>query len=316
MLQQTQVATVIGYFDRFMHRFPDVRALASASEDQVLQYWTGLGYYARARNLYRAAQHIFSEHGGRCPTDYAAWEALPGIGRSTAGAIMALAFDRRHAILDGNVKRVMARFYAVEGWPGNSRISAVLWDFAERNTPSSRVRDYTQAIMDLGAGVCRRMRPACRECPLKVRCLAHVGSLTDRLPSPKPKCDRPVRTTRFVIVRNRWAGVRLARRPGSGVWGGLYGFPEIPSEANPVEWCRTAIGGRIRSHRELPTFDHAFTHFTLRISPVLIELEEIPGEVRDDDGELWYLAGGGREIGLPTPVRDLLAQIEQEGETE
>ncbi len=260
MLQQTQVTTAIAYFERFVRRFPDILNLAQASEDQVLGVWTGLGYYARARNLHRAARRVVDEHGGVCPADYTALAALPGIGRSTAAAILALAFDQPHAILDGNVKRVLARYHTVSGWPGSQPTNRVLWRFAEQHTPTSQVRKYTQGIMDLGTSVCRRARPACGECPLRPRCLAHAQSLTGCLPTPRPKRQRPMRGARFAVVRNPRAEIRLVKRPPHGVWGGLFGFPDIPPETEPLDWCRTAMGARVKEVRE-------FTRVRSRLHP-------------------------------------------------
>src|SRR5262245_18798399 len=227
MLQQTQASTVIPYFERFMARFPDVRTLADASVDEVLHLWTGLGYYARARNLHRAAQSIRDGHGGEFPRDFAAVMALPGVGRSTAGAILALATGARHAILDGNVKRVLARYYAVDGAPDDPATLARLWGLAGRDTPAADVAIYTQAIMDLGATLCTRARPLCDECPIAADCRARIEGRQAGLPAPKRK-KAPRRSRRAVmLVARHDSAVLLVQRPARGVWGGLWWLPEF-----------------------------------------------------------------------------------------
>ena len=221
MLQQTQVATVIPYYLAFMQRFPNVQSLASAPTDDVLSHWSGLGYYARARNLQKAAQAVVHEHDGEFPQDQQQLEALTGIGRSTAAAILAQAYDIRAAILDGNVKRVLARYHAVPGWPGQTAVQQQLWQFAEQHTPNERIRDYTQAIMDLGALVCTRSRPSCERCPLQTNCLAYARSETALYPGSKPKKAKPEKTTWMLILEDNDGRVLLQRRPPSGIWGGL-----------------------------------------------------------------------------------------------
>jgi A/G-specific adenine glycosylase len=235
MLQQTQVTTVIPYYERFLEAFPDADALAAAEVDAVLARWTGLGYYARARNLHRAARAIVDDHGGRFPADVDALAALPGIGRSTAGAIAAQAFGVRAPILDGNVKRVITRLAAVEGWPGRTAVARELWALAEDWTPAERVADYTQAVMDLGATVCTPRRPACDACPLADRCLARARGLQHRLPTPKPKREKPERRTRMLLIQDPDGAVLLERRPPQGIWGGLWCFPQQDLDADPVE---------------------------------------------------------------------------------
>jgi len=227
MLQQTQVATVERYFARFIARLPTVGALAAAELDEVLALWAGLGYYARARNLHRAAQAIVERHGGDVPGDFEALAALPGIGRSTAGAILALADGQRHPILDGNVKRVLARVHAVEGWPGEPAVARALWAYAEAHTPAERVADYTQAIMDLGATLCTRARPACTVCPLVGECRAAALGRQAALPAPRPQRARPRRGVAVVVAQDSARGVLLVRRPERGIWGGLYSVPEL-----------------------------------------------------------------------------------------
>ncbi|MDQ2694431.1 MAG: A/G-specific adenine glycosylase, partial [Pseudomonadota bacterium] len=242
MLQQTQVATVIPYYRRFLARFPDIAALADAPLDDVLHLWSGLGYYARARNLHRAAVILRDRHGGELPLDFAALRALPGIGRSTAGAILAQAAGRRHAILDGNVRRVLARYHAVAGWPGQAAVNDALWEYAEGHTPHDRLAAYTQAMMDLGALVCTRRRPACAACPLAGGCQAHAQGRETDYPETRPRRQLPVRATRMLLLCAATGEVLLERRPPSGVWGGLWSFPECPPAADVAGWCRETLG--------------------------------------------------------------------------
>ena len=241
MLQQTQVATVIPYYQTFMTRFPDVRRLAAAPLDEVLHLWSGLGYYARARNLHRAASLICSEHQGDVPSDLAALEALPGIGRSTAGAILALSAGQRHPILDGNVKRVLSRVYRVEGWYGHGEVARQLWELAERHTPKTQVAAYTQAIMDLGATLCTRGKPACARCPLQDQCAAYRDDCVGAYPASRPRRTLPVRESRVLLLCNAAGEVLLQRRPPVGIWGGLWSFPEVPADEDARQWCRTKL---------------------------------------------------------------------------
>jgi A/G-specific adenine glycosylase len=305
MLQQTQTAVVVRYFERFMQRFPDVAALADAPLDEVLHLWSGLGYYARARNLHRSACAIGARHGGKFPRDYAAVAALPGIGRSTAGAIMALAHGERRPILDGNVKRVLARFHAVSGWPGQTYIANTLWGLAERHTPQEHVAAYTQAMMDLGATVCTRRRPACGLCPLAADCQAHrLGRELD-FPAPRPKRAMPVRVTRMLIVRYD-RQVLLQRRPPVGVWGGLWSFPEIGGDDDPIDWCRREFGVPPIGSEHGAILRHTFSHFHLDIEPVWLELAEAPMRVADRGDWHWYDMAYPPRIGLAAPVAKLL----------
>ena len=244
MLQQTRVAAVIPYFERFTARFPDVDALAGAGLDEVLGLWSGLGYYARGRNLHAAARAVCANHGGRFPDTLEELVALPGIGRSTAGAILALAFGRRQPILDGNAKRVLARYHAVAGWPGESRVGARLWSLAERLTPCRRVGDYTQAIMDLGATLCTRTRPTCLLCPLADGCRAHALGDPVRFPAPRPKRAYPTREKLLVVMRDAGGRVLVERRPPSGIWGGLWSFPEASADLDLENAAATAAAVR------------------------------------------------------------------------
>jgi A/G-specific adenine glycosylase len=306
MLQQTQVGTVIPYFERFMVRFPNVAALAATPLDDVLGAWSGLGYYARARNLWRAARSVVAEHGGTVPADFDALHALPGIGRSTAGAILAQAHGARWPILDGNVKRVLARYHAVAGWPGLPRVADELWGYAEQHTPHERVADYTQAIMDLGATLCTRARPACTLCPLAADCAAARAGTQAAYPAPRPKRDRPQRRVTVLVVQDEQGRVLLERRPASGVWGGLYSLPELTSEQSAGEWCERSLGARVADERALDTIEHAFTHFDLDLEPRVARLAAQPAAVMDRPDWLWYKPGDALTVGVPAPVAVLL----------
>ena len=310
MLQQTQVATVVAYFERFMARFPDVRALADAPLDEVLHLWSGLGYYARARNLHRAAAAIRDEHGGRFPRAFGAVAALPGIGRSTAGAILALSLGERHPILDGNVKRVLARFHGVEGWPGQAAVERSLWSLAEAHTPHERVADYTQAVMDLGATVCRRGRPECGACPLAADCVARAAGSIERIPAPRPRRPRPLRRTRMLVLEDAAGSVLLEQRPAPGVWGGLWCPPEI-GETCPVEWARGVLGMPVEGIEVDPPFRHGFTHFELEITPVRARVaagEAQPAPRLMETGRwVWYNPRSPAKLGLAAAFAKLLA---------
>jgi A/G-specific adenine glycosylase len=317
MLQQTQVATVLPYYARFMARFPDIAALAAAPLDEVLHLWTGLGYYARARNLQRAAAKIVAEHGGEFPRDYAAVAALPGIGRSTAGAILALSSGERHPILDGNAERVLARVHVVAGHPKQPAASRKLWEYAERHLPTERVADYTQALMDLGATVCTRRKPLCPLCPQAAHCLAHARGWEEKLPEPRPRRELPTRRALLVVVRDG-DGVLLELRPPSGLWGGLHSFPELDADADPVAWARV-LGLEVELERRLAPFKHAFSHFRLEATPVL--LRALKGAARVGEGSsttggggafMWYNLRAPARVGLPKPIARLLARMTEE----
>ena len=306
MLQQTQVATVIPYYRRFLKRFPSVKVLADAPLDEVLHLWTGLGYYARARNLHKAAQAIRDQHGGRFPKDMDAVQALPGIGRSTAGAILALSTGQRHPILDGNVKRVLVRHGAVAGWPGEKRVEAGLWETAEALTPVRHVADYTQAIMDLGATLCTRAKPRCGECPVAADCVARARGQQARFPAPKPRKSLPVKRTRMLMLVAA-DSVLLERRPPAGIWGGLWGFPEVSTDVDVAAWCRERFGKAPRSVREHPALRHTFSHFHLDIEPVELMLPAASA-VREE-GSRWQPLGEAPRVGLAAPVKRLLETL-------
>jgi A/G-specific adenine glycosylase len=311
MLQQTQVTTVIGYYDRFLARFPTLQSLAEAPIDDVLSLWAGLGYYARARNLHRCAREVVAQHGGAFPADIDAMQSLPGIGRSTAAAILAFTHGTRHAILDGNVKRVLARYHAIEGSPKSREVENTMWALAEAHTPAERVGDYTQAIMDLGATVCTRTRPRCDICPLRDTCQALATGAVDRYPARGARKSLPLRATQMLLLRNPQGRVLLQQRPSTGIWGGLWSLPEVDVDASASSWC-SERGLVVRASTAWPTLRHTFTHFHLDIHPRLIDVEDNPSRVMDDDEWLWYKGGHSRHVGIATPVRKLLARIEIE----
>jgi A/G-specific adenine glycosylase len=312
MLQQTQVATVTPYYRRFVERFPDIGILADAELDEVLQQWAGLGYYARARHLHQAARILRDRHRGEMPLDIAILQTLPGIGRSTAGAILALATGQRHPILDGNVKRLLARFAAVEGWPGQSRVLALLWDLAERYTPTERVADYTQAMMDLGALLCTPRRPRCDVCPLAEGCVAHAQGQEMAYPAPKPKRDLPVRATRMLLLRSADGEVLLERRPPVGIWGGLWSFPECPLEVDIADWCRERLGLTVAIEPPWGVLRNSFSHFHLDITPVPALVIGQEGAVMEGERFVWYNSRHPDERGVAAPVRRLLAALASE----
>lgn len=315
MLQQTQVATVIDYFERFTQRFPTITDLAQADLDEVLHLWTGLGYYARARNLHKSANIIMSEHGGEFPDSQDDLEALPGIGRSTAGAIRAIAMRQHATILDGNVKRVLARFHAQTGYPGKTAVANQLWSYAQAHTPAQRTHTYTQAIMDLGATVCTRRNPQCAACPVRDDCTALQTGRVDELPEPKPKKDKPVRAARFFIITLPNGATLLERKPESGLWGGLWTPLERSTGQDPTELVQEmgAVADDLEQIHLAPVFRHTFTHFHLDIEPVYVTLKRQPMAVQDSDDRRWVfpelLAKGNERIGLSAPAVKLLSVL-------
>ncbi len=327
MLQQTQVATVIPYYLRFMQRFPRIEELAAAPLDEVLHLWTGLGYYARARNLWKCAQLLVERHGGEFPAGLEAVTALPGIGRSTAAAILALARGERQTILDGNVKRVLARAFGIAGNPATAPVLARLWAQAEVCTaPASTVRAYTQAIMDLGATVCTRSRPACAQCPLQDDCVAAREGRQAVLPERPRRRARPARVATLLIAQTLCKGepaVLLERRPLTGVWGGLWAPPQFADPDAALDWAQREIGTRQTSGPVLAPIEHAFTHFDLRLTPLRVRVaapaagaagtSALTG-VREAGGEerLWYSLVAPPRLGLPQPVRQLLERLRHE----
>lgn len=307
MLQQTQVATVIPYYERFLARFPDVRSLAEAPVESVMELWSGLGYYARARNLHRCARAVVERHGGAFPTDAGGIAALPGIGRSTAAAIAAFAFGRRAAILDGNVKRVLARAFGVEGFPGDKAVEGRLWQLAESLLPPAEVETYTQALMDLGAMVCTRSRPACGACPLAACCVALAEGRVAALPAPRPARAVPRRSARYLVLRHGNA-VLLERRPPSGIWGGLLCLPELAPDADPQAVAAGRYGCAVAHWQPLPSLAHAFTHFRLTLEPLLGELPRRP-QAATEPGLQWLPLEALAEGALPTPIRRILQRL-------
>ena len=333
MLQQTQVGVVIGYYERFMARFPALANLADAPLDDVLGLWSGLGYYSRARNLHRAAALVRDRHDGEMPRELDALVALPGIGRSTAGAILAFSYGDRHPILDGNVKRVLCRYHGIEGWPGQSAVERTLWTLAERHTPPDGVAAYTQAIMDLGATLCVRLRPPCPLCPIEADCVARRTGMQGRIPVPRPRRAVPRRQTAFLMLRDPRGALLLERRPPSGIWGGLWCFPECDPAADVEAMCRGRFGVRPVAVTALAPIAHGFTHFRLDVQPILIDIgadgaaaesrrhgpdvvadsgksrRHAAGVVADPGESRWYAPDAVADIGLATPVRRLIAQL-------
>ena len=305
MLQQTQVDAVAPYYKRFLERFPNVAELALTDEEEVLELWSGLGYYARARHLHASARHLMAQHEGHFPRTPRALGELPGIGRSTASAIAVFAFGRRAAILDGNVKRVLARCFGVAGFPGDGAVQRQLWALAERLIPARSVRTYTQGLMDLGATVCRRARPACKACPVSAQCVALREGRVDILPTPQPRKTVPLRRARWVIALQ--AGrVLLERRPPSGIWGGLWTFP-IASGRDARSLGR-AIDCKIASVRRLEPLEHGFTHFRLRVQPLLCRVEQFAPRA-EEPSRRWMRLGDALGAAVPVPVRRLLREL-------
>ncbi len=310
MLQQTQVATVLGYYDRFMHALPTVEALAAAAEDEVLHLWTGLGYYSRARNLHRTAKIVVEQHGGEFPRSVDELAELPGIGRSTAGAIASISMGLRAPILDGNVKRVLARYLAQDGYPGEPKVAQRLWDAAERFTPQERVNHYTQAMMDLGATLCTRTRPSCLLCPLREGCRAHqLGRETD-YPESKPRKELPQKRTLMPLLASRDGAILLYRRPASGLWGGLWSLPELDDLA-ALDPLATRHALELGERRALPGLTHTFSHFQLTIEPWLIRVEQASPVMAEADW-LWYNLATPPRLGLAAPVKKLLKRAQAE----
>jgi len=309
MLQQTQVVTVIPYFERFMARFPSIQALADASQDEVLHLWTGLGYYARARNLHKAAQLVRDDFDNQFPENFEEVLALPGIGRSTAGAILAQALGQRHVILDGNVKRVLTRLYTVDGWPGKKAIENQLWELAESLTPEKNLTDYTQAIMDLGATACAR-KPTCSTCPVTELCRAHEQGTVSNYPTPKKRNTLPVKATQMLILQNASGDVLLQQRPPSGIWGGLWSLPECDGSTTVhiAQWCQQQLGLLVDKLEMQPVFRHTFSHFHLDITPVACRLKSPANHVMEADNRVWYNTQQPESLGLPAPVVKILTR--------
>ena len=298
MLQQTQVATVIPYYERFLRRFPTAQDLARASEDHVLRLWSGLGYYARGRNLHAAAKAIVEQGFPRSAQDI---EKLPGVGRSTAAAIAAFAFGERAAILDGNVKRVLARYFCIDGWPVEDR----LWKAAERLLPKTGIETYTQALMDLGATVCTRNAPRCDACPVSGDCRARKSNRTAEIPAPRPRKALPHKAVTWLLLVDR-RQILMEKRPAPGIWGGLWSFPEAPAK-DVTGYCRRALGCEVSSKQALQALEHGFTHFRLQIRPLLCEVTRKP--TLETPGRLWTDLAEAGGAAVPAPVRKLIARL-------
>ena len=309
MLQQTQVTTVIPYYRKFLERFPDVRSLAEADLDAVLQLWSGLGYYSRARNLHGAARQVMARHGGRFPHTREELEALPGLGRSTAAAVAAFAFGAREAILDGNVKRVLARHFAIAGFYGEKKVADRLWALAESLLPARGVERYTQALMDLGATVCTRA-PVCANCPVNGSCAALKQDAVLKYPSPRPRKSVPERTT-IMLLLLRKGEILLEKRPPIGIWGGLWSFPETAAGLDIADYCAQRFGCKLGDTDYLPELDHAFTHFKLRIQPVLCRVRAINARAESTQA-MWMPLAQAENAAVPTPVKKLLRRLAQE----
>ena len=307
MLQQTQVATVIPYYQRFLARFPDLKSLAAASQDAVLTLWSGLGYYSRARNLHRAAQLVIAAHAGRMPHNFAALLALPGIGRSTAAAISVFAFGTRHAILDGNVKRLFARRFGIAGYPGDAKVAAALWSATEQHLPSRNVESYTQGLMDLGAMVCTRAKPRCAACPLAADCVALRRNAIKNFPAPRPRKPLPQRHTRMLVLLH--AGqVLLEKRAPTGIWGGMWSLPEAAPDADLSVLCAHRYGAEVAAHEAMPTVAHGFTHFKLDIVPYKLMISRVTLRAAAP-GVMWLQVGDALDAAIPAPVKRILAAI-------
>ncbi|MCS5594540.1 MAG: A/G-specific adenine glycosylase [Porticoccaceae bacterium] len=305
MLQQTQVATVIPYFKRFMQSFPTIEKLALASLDNVLHHWTGLGYYARARNLHKTAQRITFDRGQQFPDTIEQLLELPGIGRSTAGAIRSIAFNKPAAILDGNVKRVLARFAAVEGWPGQSHVQKKLWNIAELYSPNRRTADYAQAIMDMGAILCKKTAPNCNQCPLESDCKAFSQGNQADYPDKKPRKTLPVKNSLFLLLRNCDAEILLQQNPPAGLWGGLWVLPQIEQPTDLQQLCHK-LGLKIVAKNSLDKRRHTFSHFHLDYQPILVDVEQTSSRVAEIDNQVWYNPKNPLSLGMPAPIKALL----------
>tara|TARA_R110002096_G_scaffold246654_3_gene438880 strand:+ start:7968 stop:8981 length:1014 start_codon:yes stop_codon:yes gene_type:complete len=307
MLQQTQVATVIPYFERFIQSFPRLSDLAKSPLDDVLHHWSGLGYYARARNLHKTAVIVTTEYDGNFPDTVERLVELPGIGRSTAGAIASLAMGQSAPILDGNVKRVLSRFFALEGWSGKASVLKQLWRLSEQLTPQTRANHFNQALMDLGATLCTRAQPSCTRCPLSDRCAALLQDRVAELPTPKKRATMPVKE-RYWWVSKRQNAVLLNQRPPTGLWGGLWSFPEFDSYDELLAWC-VKQGLKIEKAEQLPQKRHTFSHYHLDYTPLVYTLQAAPSQIAETNTSHWYQISSRVKIGLPKPVSDLIAQL-------
>ena len=322
MLQQTQVRTVIPYFQRFMQTFPKLNQLANADLSQVLHHWSGLGYYARARNLHKAAQITRDIHHGQLPNTLEGLMELPGIGRSTAGAILSLGMDQYGVILDGNVKRVLCRYLGISGWPGQASIMQQLWALSEQATPKVSHAIYNQGMMDLGATLCTRSKPKCSSCPLRRNCYAHNQSCVDQIPAPKPKLTRPTQTEYLLVLLDKRRRVLMSQRPPEGLWGGLWSFPQFPTKAKLFAFCAHYLSEETNPKPLLKPFKHQFTHFTMQVTTYQIELNTqslkrlqavfahyLP---ETNTATLWYDVFTPPELGLSSMASRILTQVRKQ----
>ncbi|GIU29090.1 A/G-specific adenine glycosylase [Shewanella sp. MBTL60-007] len=308
MLQQTQVATVIPYFEKFIARFPDIDALASAEQDEVLHYWTGLGYYARARNLHKAAQTMQSQFSGEFPTDFDDVLALPGIGRSTAGAVLSLSLGLNFPILDGNVKRVLARHGAIEGWPGKKPVEQALWQLTEKLTPAKDIQKYNQAMMDIGATVCTRSKPNCAQCPVAIDCKAQLSGRQSEFPGKKPKKTIPEKSAWLLVIEESHR-VQLEKRPPAGIWGGLWCFPQF-NQRHELDSYIKDKQLKVVSEQELTGFRHTFSHFHLDVQPVLVRASgDSDNQIMEQTSTVWYNLTHPPKVGLASATERILADL-------
>jgi A/G-specific adenine glycosylase len=310
MLQQTQVATVMPYYQRFLSVLPDVQSLAAASIDVVLQLWSGLGYYRRAHLLHRAAQEVVGRHGGAFPRDAATLATLPGIGRSTAAAIAAFAYGERGAILDGNVKRVLARHRGIDGYAGDPAVQRALWARAEELLPRTRIETYTQALMDLGAMVCLRSTPDCVRCPVAADCVARLQNRIAELPLPRPRKPLPQHEVAVLLI-GRGDEILLERRPPTGIWAGLWSLPEVSCDTDVATYCRDRFGADVAAGPALAPIEHTFTHFRLRLTPLPCTVERWPTRMEDSGRSTWVWLPLPEATGaaLPAPIKKLLREL-------
>jgi A/G-specific adenine glycosylase len=309
MLQQTQVTAVIGYYSKFMQRFPNIVSLANASQDEVLQHWSGLGYYSRARNLHNAAVTIMDEHKGQFPQDFETIQTLSGIGRSTAAAIASFAFNQVQTILDGNVKRVLARHFLVEGWPSSPKVEKELWLLAEKLLPERSMVAYTQGLMDLGATLCTRSKPKCGNCPLKGSCKALQAQRVHELPTPKPRKTIPEKHTTMLILR-RGGEILLEKRPSTGIWGGLWSFPEAENSQDAEAIALKKFGVTAENDITLPNLTHVFTHFKLHICPQTLQVVKLNPQV-NQAAHMWLNIEDAIGAAIPTPIRKILLSMQK-----
>lgn len=310
MLQQTQVNTVIPYFQNFMAKYPDVFSLAKAKTDDVMNLWSGLGYYARARNLHQCAKTIVKNHQGEFPDSQEVLETLPGIGRSTAGAILSLSMNKPAAILDGNVKRVLCRVHAIEGWPGQTLVNKKLWEIAEQYTPKKRNKEYTQAMMDLGAIICTRSKPNCNTCPLAKSCQAYNAGEPTAYPHKKKKATLPIRHKYFLLIINQQNELLLEKRPPNGIWGGLWAFPEAENLDEIEKIPQHNFNCQVQSTEAMELFRHTFSHFHLDITPVIVKTKEKSQKIMDSSGLFWYKLSNSLPGGIAAPVNKILKELE------